>query len=122
MIKHLRLFQIMLKFYTIKVCYLNSLEITVMLYYVRALKTVPDNFDVLFRKGILLARFGKHGDAIVCYDDALKIAPDNFDAMFQKGLVLEHLGNYKDAIKCFDKAIDKNPKHSEVLLHKGLDF
>ena len=69
------------------------------------------NYDIvatLVNRGILKARLGNVGDAIVDYDAALRRDPDEAEAYLNKGFALLHVPDAAErAMPMFDTALEK---------------
>ena len=71
-------------------------------------------------KGNSLDDLGKHGDAIVAYDEAIKLDSRFTEAMNSKGVALMDMAMQEEAIKIFDEAIKIDPNHAEAWYYKGM--
>ncbi len=83
-------------------------------YYDLYLKEVPDDINILFKKGKLLYERMKYKE---CYDIMLKITKkeeNNKDALIYGGYASLKLKKYDDAINLFEKAIKMDNKNVEL--------
>ena len=65
-----------------------------------------DRFDLLVRKGLALARDGRHEGAVDCFDEAAVMRPDSSDVQYHKADSLYRLGMYDESAACYDRAHD----------------
>ncbi len=65
--------------------------------------------DKSVKKGIALARAGKHVAAVECYDAALKVCHRHLDALTARGAALANIGKLHAAVVAFEMALAVNP-------------
>lgn len=70
-------------------------------------------------RGVILARFDRHNDAVADYTQALRIVPDIAWALANRGLSYAKLRQFDAAIADFDAAIGLMPDRAEVYLQRG---
>ncbi len=66
--------------------------------------------DESVKKGIALARAGKHVAAVECYDAALKVCHRHLDALTARGAALANIGKLDAAVVTFKMALEVNPR------------
>ena len=59
----------------------------------RALNITPDDYELWYRKGVILDKDSETEAAIECYDKAISFNSDMIDAWYNKGVDLERIGN-----------------------------
>jgi tetratricopeptide (TPR) repeat protein len=70
-----------------------------------ALRLAPGMGRAWERKGISLARLGRHEQALSCFEKVLKIDPEDARAWYRKGISCEALERYRDAFDCLEQAL-----------------
>jgi tetratricopeptide (TPR) repeat protein len=73
-----------------------------------------------YDKGILLAKKGRHTEALDFFDEYLKINPSLEKAWYSKGVSLYNVGDYNAALECFNKTIEINREADYAWYYKGL--
>jgi tetratricopeptide (TPR) repeat protein len=81
----------------------------------RARNLAPENVGICNALGLAHARFGRHREAILCFDAALKLAPDFGPAYFNKGWTSEALGDLLTARDCHAQAHRLMPANADPL-------
>ena len=76
------------------------------------------NEDAWHKKGLILSDFGRHEEAIECYNKVMELNPSFADAWFFKGMSLFELRRYEEALKCYEKAIELDPSNMLYKLQK----
>ena len=61
--------------------------------------------EVLVNLGNLLARQGRHGEAMAFYDQAVAARPDFFEALFNRGNLLLELKRSEEALESYDRVL-----------------
>ncbi len=61
------------------------------------------------KKGVALARVGKHVAALECYDAVLKVCHRHLDALTARGAALANIGKLHAAVVAFEMALESNP-------------
>lgn len=82
--------------------------------YDRALVFNASNVDILERKGDVLRKLHRLGDALVTYEQALALQPDKASLWWAKGTVLSHLRQYEPALAAFERAIALDPEYADA--------
>jgi serine/threonine protein kinase len=86
----------------------------------RASEIRPDDHQVWYNRGILLAqRLQKHEEALQSFDKAIERRNDFYLAWLNKGLILLDLQRYNDALAAFDEAKKLEPKNPYVWANRG---
>ena len=75
----------------------------------QALQAQPNNPRALRALADVLARMGRQGQALACFDALLKARPGDVDALHERGLVLVTMGRGQEALDCFERAIAGRP-------------
>jgi tetratricopeptide (TPR) repeat protein len=70
-----------------------------------ALQLAPGVGRTWLRKGISLARLGRHDQALSCFEKAIRLDPKDAPAWYHKGLSLEALERSRDAFDCYEQAM-----------------
>ena len=86
--------------------------------YNQALAIKPDNHEVLYEKGRVLADIGRREEAVKIYRKSLDIQKTS-SALSSLGVCLNNLGRYEEAIDCADGALKLNPKEAHALYIEG---
>jgi tetratricopeptide (TPR) repeat protein len=82
-----------------------------------ALKSDPNNPDILTNKGIVLSLLGEQKQAIAVYNIALKINPKHVGALFNKAIVLNMTGNFTGATYYFKEASEIDSSYKGELIN-----
>lgn len=82
----------------------------------QALKTNPNNSDVLVAVGYLYETSGRYQEALNYYSKAIQLDPQNADAYFHKGHVLEFLNMPDQANENYQKAYSLNPDDVYIMM------
>jgi tetratricopeptide (TPR) repeat protein len=86
----------------------------------RASEIRPDDYQVWYNRGMLLAqRLQKHDEALQSFDKAIERRNDFYPAWLNKGLALLDLKRYSDALAAFDKAKNLAPKDPFIWANRG---
>ncbi len=85
----------------------------------RCVSYSQDDAEAFFLKGTALSKLGKHGDAVIAYDEAIRINSKYSLAWKNKGSSLCDLNKFEDAIKCYEEAIEINPNDATAWTYKG---
>ncbi|WP_414581729.1 tetratricopeptide repeat protein [Scytonema sp. PCC 10023] len=86
----------------------------------RASEIRPDDHQVWYNRGMLLAqRLQKYEEALQSFDKAIERRNDFYPAWLNKGLILLDLQRYSDALAAFDKAKNLAPKDAFVWANRG---
>jgi len=88
--------------------------------YNRALEIIPQDTDILNKKGNILYKQEKYDEAIACYDRALAEDDEDKFAWNNKGLALYNRKKYEEALGCFEKALEIDPHYKYAWSNKGL--
>jgi Flp pilus assembly protein TadD len=84
-----------------------------------ALKTYPDDADVLMRLGYLYQLRGDSGRAATSYERALKNDPDRAVVAANLGVFDARRGMVTEALKLWRDAFDKNPQLTDLAVNLG---
>ncbi len=71
--------------------------------------------DESVKKGVALARAGKHVAAVECYDAALKVCHRHMDALTARGAALANIGKLQAAVVAFEMALEVNPRDKNAI-------
>ena len=75
--------------------------------------------EVLVNLGNLLARQGRHGEAMAFYDQAVAARPDFFEALFNRGNLLLELKRSEEALESYDRVLAVRQDFSGVWNNRG---
>jgi protein O-GlcNAc transferase len=86
----------------------------------RLYRQVPGQVpEVLVNLGNLLARQGRHGEAMSFYDQAVAVRPDFFEALFNRGNLLLELKRSEDALESYDRVLAARQDFPGVWNNRG---
>jgi len=80
-----------------------------------ALRSDPDNPELLFLKALMLRKLERLDEAISAYKTALRLAPSHPVLLNNYANALKDAGRFSEALDCFDQALNAAPH--EYLLH-----
>ena len=75
--------------------------------------------EVLVNLANLLARQGRHGEAMKFYDQAVAARPDFFEALFNRGNLLLELKRSEDALESYDRVLAVRQDFAGVWNNRG---
>jgi protein O-GlcNAc transferase len=75
--------------------------------------------EVLVNLGNLLARQGRHGEAMRFYDQAVAARPDFFEALFNRGNLLLELKRTEEALESYDRVLAARQDFAGVWNNRG---
>jgi len=75
--------------------------------------------EVLVNLGNLLARQGRHGEAMHFYDQAVAARPDFFEALFNRGNLLLELKRTEEALESYDRVLAARQDFAGVWNNRG---
>jgi tetratricopeptide (TPR) repeat protein len=78
----------------------------------RAIELDPKNEYLHRRRGNLLCKLGRHGEALAAFDRAIELDPQSARAHGMRGVELAELGRWEEALAAFDRAIELDPKNA----------
>ncbi|NHI03160.1 TPR domain protein, putative component of TonB system [Candidatus Nitrosotalea sp. TS] len=81
---------------------------------------VPDDAKSLHKDGLEFQQFGRHEEAISCFDKALEIEPHNAEFLYDKAISLQTMLRFEDAIKYYDAVLKIESDSFASLINKGL--
>lgn len=84
-----------------------------------ALDTEPENAELRFLLGTVLAQSGRLGDAIALFEELLAALPDNFNVLNNLGNALRACGRSADAVPRLRRALALQPNSVEALVNLG---
>ncbi len=88
-------------------------------YIQQALKTDPNNIDVLLSVGYAYESAGEYEKAREYYEKAVRLYPSSPAAWFHYGHVLQFLGKNNDSKKAYETAASLEPNNPQILIEKG---
>lgn len=84
-------------------------------------EAVEESVDMMNTKCVLMAKKGKHAEAIACYDDMIRtFGPSYGLANYMKGAILVGKGEYERARACFIESEKIAPDNADTKM--GLAF
>ncbi|HKJ68076.1 MAG TPA: tetratricopeptide repeat protein [bacterium] len=86
----------------------------------RALENDPDNFNVLFNYGRLLAEEGQNERAIELLQKAREIDPENSSATQLLSNLYIKIGKTEEALDMMQRAIDQDPENPTLYFNKAI--
>lgn len=78
--------------------------------------------DIPFKRGLLLLKLGRHGEAASAFESAVKRKPDYIDALINWGLALENKGEMKEAEARYHRALTMDSDSAKGNLNMGLFY
>lgn len=78
--------------------------------YRQALEIEPENAQIAYRLGWVLADKGQHEQALAMYAKSTTVAPEFSRAWFRLGMSQEALGRYTDAVESYGRSIRTNAR------------
>lgn len=75
--------------------------------------------DLWSNRGVILAKLGRRGAAIDCYNRALEIDPDYAQARLNLAASLVRVGKPEQALRCLNPHIARHPKDAEPWFNRG---
>ena len=78
--------------------------------------------EIPFKRGLLLLKLGRHGEAASAFEAAVKRRPDYIDAFINWGLALENQGEMKEAEAKYLSALKLEPDSPMGNLNLGLFY
>ncbi len=91
-------------------------------YYDKYLKYKKDDYDILYRKGVVLYKSGDLKGAIDTFEAVVKLKPDHRNAYIYLGAAYTKLKRYKDAIRAFKKVIQQDPKNKAAWFNLAIIY
>jgi tetratricopeptide (TPR) repeat protein len=88
----------------------------------RMLKLDPDDAQVYFERGNVLADMEKNNEAIENYTEALTLKPQMSVYYFNRGLVYFRSQDYKKALTDYTKSIQYDPENGGLYVDRGLCY
>jgi Flp pilus assembly protein TadD len=85
----------------------------------RAIELAPNDGGLFNRRGIALARLGRHEEALSDFRRAVELSPDDADAVHNRGITLGRLGDLDAAIADFDRALELAPNTVNPMYNKA---
>jgi tetratricopeptide (TPR) repeat protein len=82
----------------------------------------PNYAEAWFNRANVLARLGRHTEAIVSFDRARALAPGNADVLINRGNALAALAQHEAAIASFDEALLRAPGYVEALSNRAVSL
>jgi predicted O-linked N-acetylglucosamine transferase (SPINDLY family) len=79
----------------------------------------PAHFEALGLHGIIAARCGNAGEALLLLGRAAAVRPADAGAHYRLGAMLQLLQRYEEAVACFDRAISIRADHADALVCRG---
>lgn len=79
-----------------------------------------DDHEILYNRGLELAKLGLLEEAIASYDETLKIQPDFYEAWYNRGDTLFNLGRFEEAIASWNKALEIQPNLHQAWINLGV--
>ena len=84
-------------------------------------EAVEESVDMMNTKCVLMAKKGKHAEAIACYDDMIRtFGPSYGLANYMKGAILVGKGEYDKARVCFIESAKISPDNADTKM--GIAF
>ena len=80
-----------------------------------ALRTVPEQADILHAYGLLLVRHQRYAEAVKHLGDAAGLRPDNARYSYAYALALQKIGNTRRASTVLIDAHDRHPNNRDIL-------
>lgn len=84
-----------------------------------ALRSKPDDAEVLYWRGNALLELAKPQEAVASYRRALQLRPDLADAHYNLATVLLDLEQHEEALAAFGRALSIRPDYVEALYNLG---
>jgi len=82
-------------------------------------KIQRDDHEILYNRGLELAKLGLLEEAIASWDKALKIEPNDHSAWYNRGLAQFYLTRFQEAIASYDKALEIKPDKYQTWSNRG---
>lgn len=86
-------------------------------YYDMALEIEPENYAILYNKGLALTQCGREEEAIESFRIPCELGSS--DALLSRGVALRNLGSYKAALEDFANAFLVDPENSTAYSNYG---
>ena len=87
--------------------------------YDHALAIAPQNADVYFGKGMVLAQLARPDAAIQSHQQALALAPEHLPALVQLAASYYQAGRYADALALYRRIVALQPQNAEAYSNLG---
>ena len=87
--------------------------------YDKALQSKPQDASILYNRGVVLDRLGRHADAVASFDQALAVQPRDVAALVNRGNALHALRRFAEALGSFDRALAIAPRNVEARYNRG---
>lgn len=81
---------------------------------------VPDNFELLHRRGVLNAQLGRFDTALELLKQAVLLNPQDSFACSNLGNVYKSIGDQSAALTCYQKAVELAPENASVWSNLGI--
>jgi protein O-GlcNAc transferase len=82
-----------------------------------ALKSYPDNIDLLYNSALLYADIGFFKSSISLYKKILELNPTHKDSLFDLAAVLFQSGKWEDAMQVSDELVKIDPHYKKISMH-----
>jgi len=88
----------------------------------RALKQLPNSFEVLHDLATALAQVGRKIEALERYQQAAKINGESSELFYNVGRLHDDLYQEQEAITCYKKSLALNPDYIQSWINLGVDL
>jgi tetratricopeptide (TPR) repeat protein len=85
----------------------------------RSLALMPSFDPALGKRAFILARLGRHGEALQDNNEILRLKPGDAETLNNRGLAHHHLGSFEKALADFAEAIRINPELAGPHFNQG---
>jgi tetratricopeptide (TPR) repeat protein len=75
---------------------------------------------LLCREGMLLAKLGRHQEALTSCDRAMGLQPDSEEVWHSRGIILMRAQRYKEVLEHFNRALEIRSDYGRVWYNRGI--
>jgi superkiller protein 3 len=75
---------------------------------------------LLCQEGMLLAKLGRHQEALASCDRAMELQPDSEEVWHSRGIILMRVRRYNEALEHFNRALQIQPNYGKVWYNRGI--
>lgn len=92
-------------------------------YFDKALQTLPNDAEMLFRRGFCRGKSAKHAQAIADYKRVLELQPSSYPlSHYNIAWNYAQMNYHQAAIKAFGQMLALQPKHVDSINNRGLSY
>ena len=82
--------------------------------YARAADLKPDYLQAFYNRGVVLARLGRHREAVADFDRVVVLNPGLSNGYLNRGASLDELGQHLEAVGDYTEALRCNPDNADA--------